>query len=194
MPFETRGSRRWPTIRTDRLILRRFRLQDAPDVLAYRGDPLVARYQSWDVPYSLEKTVAFVEEASSGSCGVPGRWTQLAVELAESGRVIGDTAFHISRSVPHQAEIGFSISQQFWRQGFGSEAVKGLLHYLLLEKGCHRAIGCCDVRNLGSAALMERVGMRREAHHLQSVWHKEEWTSEFVYAVLAEEWRAKSEA
>ena len=60
---------------------------------------------------------------------------------------------------------------------------------LFTEHGVHRICADCDVRNVRSVALLERVGMRREAHHRQSAWWKGEWTDEYVYAILAEAWR-----
>ena len=49
----------------------------------------------------------------------------------------------------------------------------------------------CDTRNHRSAALLERVGMRREAHHVAALWSKGEWTDEYAYALLAREWAGR---
>ena len=57
--------------------------------------------------------------------------------------------------------------------------------------GFHRIIGRCDARNTGSWQVMERLGMRREAHLVQNEWVKGEWCDELDYALLAEEWRAQ---
>jgi ABC-2 type transport system ATP-binding protein len=67
-------------------------------------------------------------------------------------------------------------------------AVAWLLDYLFLERKEHRVTADCDVRNDKAAALLDRLQMRREAHHLQSAWWKDEWVDECVYAVLAHEW------
>jgi RimJ/RimL family protein N-acetyltransferase len=56
------------------------------------------------------------------------------------------------------------------------------------ELGLHRVIGRLDARNAGSAAVLERLGMRREALLVDNEWVKGEWTSELVYALLAAEW------
>ena len=54
--------------------------------------------------------------------------------------------------------------------------------------GLHRIIGRCDARNTASSGLLERLGMRREAHFRQNEYVKGEWCDELVYAILAEEW------
>jgi RimJ/RimL family protein N-acetyltransferase len=66
--------------------------------------------------------------------------------------------------------------------------VARLLHYLLIERGKHRVSATCDDRNTRSAAVLERVGMRREGYLLESTWSKGEWTSDLLYAVLRREW------
>jgi aminoglycoside 6'-N-acetyltransferase len=73
-------------------------------------------------------------------------------------------------------------------RGYASEAVAWLLDYLFSERGKHRVTADCDVRNDEVVALLDRLGMRREAHHLQSAWWKGEWVDEYVYAILADEW------
>ena len=54
--------------------------------------------------------------------------------------------------------------------------------------GLHRVIGRLDARNVASARVLEKLGMRREAELVENEWIKGEWQSELVYAVLAHEW------
>lgn len=70
-----------------------------------------------------------------------------------------------------------------------TEALRLLLDYLLVDRRKHRIIGECDPRNAEVARLLERVGMRREAHHGHSYWDGSGWTDEYVYAILAHEWQ-----
>ena len=70
----------------------------------------------------------------------------------------------------------------------GTQAVRRLLHHLLVERGKHPVSASCDDRNARSAALLGRVGMRREGHLLESTWSKGEWTGDLLYAVLRREW------
>jgi aminoglycoside 6'-N-acetyltransferase len=157
---------------TQRLALRRFRPEDLEAFAAYRSDPKVARYQSWEAPYT------------------PGEWFQFAVALRDTDRLIGDCAAHVDADDPRQAEIGFTFAAQHQGHGYATEAVRRLLHYLLAERAKHRVIASCDDRNTRSAAVLERAGMRREGHLLESTWAKGEWTNDLLYAVLGREWPA----
>jgi RimJ/RimL family protein N-acetyltransferase len=52
----------------------------------------------------------------------------------------------------------------------------------------HQIFGRCDARNVASYRLMERLGMRREAHLIHNELFKGEWSDELVYAILQNEW------
>jgi RimJ/RimL family protein N-acetyltransferase len=60
------------------------------------------------------------------------------------------------------------------------------------ELGLHRIVGRCDALNLPSARLMERLGMRREAHFIENEIFKGAFGDEFVYAMLAREFAARN--
>jgi RimJ/RimL family protein N-acetyltransferase len=173
---------------TERLKLRPFQKSDLDSFVAYRSDPEVARYQGWDAPYPVEKAVAFIEEMIQSSPGTDGNWYQFAVELKKTGAMIGDCAFHTLPQDNRQAEIGFSFARSHQGQGYATEAVQRLLEYLFADLGLHRVQAICDVENIASARLLERVGMRREAHFVDNVWFKGAWGSEYMYALLQYEW------
>jgi aminoglycoside 6'-N-acetyltransferase len=117
-----------------RLVLRRFRPADLDAFVAYRSDPQIARYQSWEAPYRPSQARQLLAELEAIHLDTPGDWFQFAVAPA------GD-----------------------------------------------RPAGR-RLRNLRSAAVLERAGMRREGHLLESTRSKGEWTSDLLYAVLRREW------
>jgi RimJ/RimL family protein N-acetyltransferase len=174
-------------LETCRLIIRRFQETDLAAFLAYRNDPEIARYQSWD-SYSQEQAIALIEELKVIPCGAPGLGFQFALELKATGALIGDCYLKVDRDEPRQAEIGFTLARAYQRQGFASEAVIELLDYAFRTLELHRIIAITDSRNDASVALLSRLGMRREGHFLQNVWFKGEWGDEYLYAVLRDEW------
>ncbi len=89
-----------------------------------------------------------------------------------------------------QVEDGFSIVPAHQRQGYGTEAVKGLLGYLLGPLGKHRVFASVDPRNEASIALLKRLGMRQEAHFRESLWIKGVWVDDIVFGILRSEWDA----
>jgi RimJ/RimL family protein N-acetyltransferase len=176
-------------LRTDRLVLRPLQEMDLVAFAAYRSDPNVARYQGWSAPYSLEHARALLEEMRRLEPGTPGHWFQLAVERSSEAGLIGDCVFKVLAQDSRQAQIGFTLAPSFQGQGFATEAVRRLLEFLFADFQIHRVLAVCDTANLPSARLLERVGMRREAHYIENVWFKGAWGDEYLYALLEREWR-----
>jgi len=173
-------------LRTPRLVLRRFTEADAETLAAYRSEPDVARYQGWEAPFGVDRAREFVAALARTHPDTPGEWFQLAIDA--HGRHVGDVALFVDGDEPRLARIGFTLAPHDQGHGYAREAVTAALDYLFVARGKHRVSADCDARNVRSAALLERVGMRREAHHLANGWWKGEWTDEYVYAVLATEW------
>ena len=176
-------------LQSDRLLLRSFQESDSEAFAAYRSDPEVARYQGWNVPYSLEKAAAFIAEMKNRTPGVPGEWLQIAIERKQQAGLIGDCVFRVQAHDDRQAEIGFTLSRAHQGQGYAAEAVTCLLDYLFAKLNLHRVTAICDVENHASARLLERIGMRREGHFVENIWFKGAWGSEYLYAVLKKEWK-----
>lgn len=174
-------------LKSQRLCLRSFQTGDLEAFAGYRSDPDVARYQSWSSPYSLEQARVFLEEMQAAQPGSPGTWYQLAVERWAEPGIIGDCAFQVLADDARQAQIGVTFSRAYQKHGYASEALRRLLDYLFDELRLHRVSAVCDVENLASARLLERVGMRREAHLVENIWFKGSWGSEYLYAVLERE-------
>jgi len=174
---------------TPRLIIRHLRDPDLESFLAYRNDPEVARYQGWNVPYTRENALEFIAEMKDKQ-PTPGEWLQLALELPETGEIIGDVAVHMMKSDPRQAYLGYTIARPHWGQGYASEAVRAVLDYLFCELNLHRVVAECDVENTASQKLLERLGFRREAHLIENIFFKGQYGSEYHYALLQREWRS----
>lgn len=175
-------------LETERLILRQFKESDLEAFLAYRNDPEVAKYQGWEYPYPEDKATRFIKDMAKA---VPAQntWMQIAVGLKSSQELIGDVAFFIKRDDERQAFIGYSLARPFWRKGYAYEGVSGLLGYLFNEMKLHRVIAECDVENIPSWELLEKLGFRREAHLVENIFFKGVYGSEYHYAMLGREWQ-----
>jgi RimJ/RimL family protein N-acetyltransferase len=177
-------------IESERLRIRRFKDSDLAPFMAYRNDPEVARYQSWDSCEEEEARV-FIREVESARAGVPGEWFQFAIEWTETGALIGDCALRVDEHEPYRAEIGFTLAREHQGRGLASEAVSRLLDYAFDVLGLHRVVAIADCRNASSVALLERLGMRREGHFIENSWFKGGWADEYLYAILKDEWLRK---
>jgi RimJ/RimL family protein N-acetyltransferase len=177
----------FPWIETPRLILRRFTEADLPAFVAYRNDPEVARYQSWEAVDEAQAR-AFIEEQKASQPGAAGQWLQIALEAKATAALVGDCALKVEEEDSRQAEIGFTLAREYQGRGFASEAVARLLDFVFLDMELHRVTAVTDCENAASVALLEGLGLRREGHFLQNVWFKGRWGDEYLYAVLRSEW------
>lgn len=168
---------------SERLLLRRFRPADAEALAAYRSDPGVARYQSWNAPYSLRQARYAIESMAAADPTEPG-WFQYAVELTAEGTHIGDVGVNLHDN-RMQAEIGYTLAPRWQGHGYATEAVRAVLEHLFRARGLHRVSAECDARNLASARLLERTGFQREGLLRQHTWIKGEWTDDLRYGQLA---------
>jgi RimJ/RimL family protein N-acetyltransferase len=76
-------------------------------------------------------------------------------------------------------ENGFSLAPAQQGKGYGTEALRALLGYVFGTLGLHHVTAVTDARNPPAAALLERVGMRREAHFHENVFFKGAWEASF---------------
>jgi len=173
-------------ILTKRLKIDRLKDSDAHTMFKYRSDPLISRYQNWE-PSHIEEIQTFIAELKNVDIGAPGSWFQLGMYLRESDEMVGDLGIHTQSNNRSQAEIGITLSISFQRRGLATEALTALLKYLFVKLGKHRVYASVDPRNTPSIALLERVGMRKEAHFVESLWFKGEWVDDVIYAMLKSE-------
>lgn len=172
-------------IESQRLILRRFHDADLVPFLAYLNDPHVARYQSWE-SYTEQQARDVIERQKNLVPGLPGQWFTFALELKETGTLIGHVALKMLED--RQAEIGFTLARAFHGKGLAFEAAARVLEYTFTDLKLHRVVAIADCENERSVALLGRLGMRREGHFIQNIWFKGQWGSEYLYAILREEW------
>jgi RimJ/RimL family protein N-acetyltransferase len=180
-------------IRTDRLLLRPFEAHDLEEVLAIYSRPDVARYL-YEGPRSREQASALLERKMGGrTIRADGDTVSLAVEPI-GGAMVGDCMVRLLSAEHRQGEIGFVIHPDHQGRGYATEAGRALLRVAFGILGAHRVIGRLEARNAASARVLEKLGMRREAHLIENEWVKDEWQSELVYAVLDREWRPQADA
>lgn len=176
-----------PVIETERLILDPLRSADAATLFAYRSLPDVARYQGW-WPDDLSEAVAFVEQQAGLAFGTPDSWCQRAIRCKASGAMIGDFGVHFPPTVRDPIEFGLSLTPAEQGNGYAREVMTAAIDHAFREWGYRRVVGSVDPRNAASMALCRAVGMRQEAHHVESYLFRGEWVDDVIFALLAREW------
>ncbi|MDX6546988.1 MAG: hypothetical protein QOG33_538 [Gaiellales bacterium] len=175
---------------TQRLLLRPFTADDFEPLLAIQSRPDVARWLYWEARGPDEVRASLQNKLRGMTLTDDGDFVSLAVVLKDDGELVGDiTLFLVSRE-HRQGEIGFIFHPDHHGHGYATEAAALLLEIAFEDFDLHRVIGRLEPRNAASAGVLERVGMRREAHLVENEFVKGEWQSELVYAILRREWRA----
>ena len=119
-----------------------------------------------------------------------------AIALPDSGKVIGN--IYCGNRDYSAKEVGYILNRDYRRKGYAQEALSAVIESAF-RAGAHRVYAECDPRNIPSWKLLERVGLRREAHFKQNIFfHKDEngapiWKDTFVYAIVAEDWNQARE-
>ena len=177
-------------IQTPRLDLRPFVEDDFADMHAYHALPEVARFLYWEARSEQEARATLHIKKHQTVLTHEGSALCLAVCLSETQRLIGEVTLFLRSKDHQQGEIGFVFHPGFGGYGYATEAAGALLTLGFDTYKLHRICGRCDARNVSSYRLMERLGMRREAHFIHNERFKGEWGDELVYALLCEEWQA----
>ncbi len=171
---------------TERLIIRQFAAEDWKDLHEYLSDPEVLRYEPDGVSDEPECRMLAAKRAEGNRF--------LAVE--SNGKMIGHLYFSPTEEPEFRTwELGYIFNPQFYGYGYATEACRALLDYAFAELGAHRVMAMCNPDNSASWRLLERLGMRREGHHLQQAFFRRDskghpiWHDAYQYAVLDREWQ-----
>ena len=148
-------------IETRRLILRRFRIEDAEDMFAnWASDPEVTRFLTWPTHTSVEVTRMVLNSWISRYGD--GGFFNWAIEWKETGRVIGNIAVVRLDENTDAAEIGYCMSRSLWGRGIMPEALRAVIDWLFDTVGVNRIAACHDVNNPKSGRVMAKAGMKAE--------------------------------
>jgi RimJ/RimL family protein N-acetyltransferase len=179
---------RWFPLLTPRLCLREFRGTDEADIHAYASDAEVVRYASWG-PNTPAETRAVLDAWLVEQRRWPRSSVTLAIELSAERRLIGAIRLE-ERDVVHRAgDFGYTITRAYWNRGIATEASRAVVDTAFRVLGFHRVWATCDTRNVASARVLEKTGLRREGEMRRDTIRGGEWSDTYLYGVVVEEWR-----
>jgi RimJ/RimL family protein N-acetyltransferase len=173
---------------TDRLLIRRYEDKDVNDILEYslNADFWLARNLSWKP--TKEAIKAYYEPMKEFSIESFPKWLDFVIDHKTDNKVIGCVGIGFAHNEQKQAMIGCALGRNYQGRGLATEALKALVNFGFFQLGLHRIFARTGSLNIASWSLMERVGMRREAHFIKSHTVKGKWDDEFIYAILSDEW------
>ena len=178
-----------PTLRleTARLVLRRLEPADVPTAIAHEQDRAIMQWIRDPQP------LATIEERANGLaapfCGLDGEWLALAIAPNGQQSMVGIVVCRVTVAANATMEVGYRLQPDVHRRGYCFEACVALCEFLFAQIGVRKLVAFCVADNEPSWRLMEKLGMRREAVFREFTQLSGQWRDEFVYGLLAREWR-----
>lgn len=175
-------------LKTDRLILRPFRISDAQKMYDnWASDPEVTRFLTWPTHTSVDVARKVLDHWVA-SYEKPDYY-QWAICLKENDEPIGSMAvvdgdFRIGR-----AEIGYCISKRWWGKGITAEALQAVMDYLFGDVGMNRMEARHDVNNPNSGKVMQKCGLKMEGIFPDFGCNNQGVCDIAQYAILKKDWR-----
>lgn len=171
------------TLETERLLLRRFTMDDAEDMFRnWASDPEVAKYLTWPVHTSPEVSARVF--GSWIPCYGDGSYFNWAICLRTDGRAIGGISVVKLNEEVASADIGYCLGHSFWGRGIMPEALEAVMAYLFDEVGLNRIAACHDANNPKSGRVMEKAGMKCEGILRQAGKNNQGICDEVWYSML----------
>ncbi len=176
-------------LRSERLILRPLRAEDAPAVFATYSDPEVVRYWSgapWtDLARAEEYIAGGMRDIADGSA------MRLGVELAETGQWVGQVSLHNFDAQNRRCEIGYALMRDHWGHGYIAEALDAVLDFGFDKLDLHRVEADVDPRNDASRRAVERMGFKEEGLLRERWLVNGEVCDTVFYGLLRREWLSR---
>ena len=177
-------------ITTERLFLREFKQEDWPVVMAYQRDPLYLRYYEWTdrTPAAVQE---FIQMFLAQQQEQPRIKFQLAVTLKSTRQLIGNCGIRMKAPEAHEGDIGYELSPNHWGNGYATEAASAMLEFGFTRLGLHRVWSWCVADNVGSARVLQKLGMQAEGRLRENEYYKGRYWDTLMFGILADEWQAK---
>ena len=171
------------TVQTERLILRKPRMEDAPAIFeGYAQDLEVTRHLTWKPHQNIRETEEFL--LACGQLWRTGKDFAYAITIKGDDKLIGMFGLHPMKL---KLEVGYALAQPYWGKGYMTEVLRSVIDWALAQPDIFRVQAFCDVDNLGSARVMEKAGMQREGLLRRYVLHpniSDEPRDVYLYAIV----------
>lgn len=150
-------------LETERLILKNYSMDDFNDIYNYFSSEEVAKYEDF-YPMSEEEVSEQIIEWKNDD-------SRLVVELKSNHIVIGSVGYFVDEDGDYS--IDFDFNPSYGKMGYATEASNKLLSYLFDTLGIKEVYGDCDIYNINSWKLLERLGFQR-IKQIDDVSYKED--------------------
>lgn len=183
----TKESTQFPTLQTKRLLLRAFTLSDAKEVQRMAGSPKIAETTA-TIPHPYLDGMAEDWISKHQEWFEKGISVDFAIETHSDKKLVGNISLMINKS-NHKAEIGYWIGEDYWNQGYCTEAMKEVIKYAFESKGLNKITCRHMMTNPASGKVMIKSGLQREGYLKQELFKNNKFYDTVVYGLLKEDWK-----
>ena len=173
----------FPELRTQRLLLRKMTLEDAPALYEMRSSIDVMRYLDRPFHRTVEESLEMLQKITESI--EKNEAIAWAITLHGKPEMIGNISYHRVEREHHRAEIGYMLHPQYWRQGILGEAMMVVLDYGFRVMNLHSIEGNVNPDNLASSALLKKFGFVREAYFRENYLFNGKYIDTEIYSLLA---------
>lgn len=174
----------FPTLETDRLILRELTKEDAEGIFACFSNEAVTRFYGQETLQEIEEAEQFIEFFSKNYHEKRGiRW---GIERKGVQGIIGTIGFNAWLPKHKRAEIGYEIHPKYWRQGYTSEAVSEVLSYGFGVMELTRIGAIVFLENEASNKLLQKLGFHQEGILKKYMYQNGMAHDTYIYSRLKE--------
>jgi [ribosomal protein S5]-alanine N-acetyltransferase len=180
-------------IKTPRLIIRPLKTEDLPDWLEFVKDDDSYKYLDCNAPDD-EQAISWLERGRVLRLPHSNKTLSLGIELQNEAKIIGDLSLVLNDPEEHrQGVFSILIHPAFRCQGYGTEALLGLIGFGFNGVALHDIRASIDFRDLAGRRMVEKAGMKLEGEFVEERRFKGEWISTAYYVILSKWWqRAKT--
>jgi [ribosomal protein S5]-alanine N-acetyltransferase len=179
------GNEPFPELQTQRLVLRKTRRTDAPELLRVFSDPEVMRFYNLDVLTDIQQAEAIVDGRDSRFMeGYGIRW---AICLKDDDRFIGSAGLQPWHHAWRFAELGYDLGREYWGKGIMVEALSAILDHGFGPMNLHRVEAQVMPANRQSSRVLEKLGFTREGLLRERGYWKGAHHDLIIYSLLARE-------
>ena len=175
----------FPNLESERLVLRRLKDSDAPEVYKIRSNLERMKFIPRPILQNEEEALAMIQMMNAKiDENTDINW---GVCLKNSDKIIGFMGFYRVQPESYRTEIGYMILPEYDGKGYVSEAVTTMLNYAFNTVGFHSVEAVIDPNNFGSARVLEKNGFRKEAHFIENFFWNNEFIDSVHYGILKRE-------
>ena len=179
-------------LKTERLLLRPFKLEDASAVFSYATDPEWGQFLPIPDPYLEDDAVEYVRKSSHTDWKKNAVWALVPDFGGREGLVSGAIHLEID-DVKKTAELGYAIARSLWGYGLVPEGCKAVLRYAFKNCQLLKVDAFADVSNERSWHVMESLGMERVALRRRARPRESDYVLEVGYSITVDLWEENNE-